>query len=86
MSLFNSQQPDDRGNRWLGTAGAVVVELLVLVALAVAVVRYVEWSSDAAQAEFMRATTSSASDSNHSGKFSTPIQALKSGAGCDKKG
>jgi hypothetical protein len=34
----------------------VVVELLVLVALAFAVVRYVEWSSDAAQAEFMSAT------------------------------
>ena len=45
MSLFN---------RW-GIGSTVVVELLVLLALAFAVVRYVEWSSDAAMTEFMSA-------------------------------
>jgi hypothetical protein len=38
-----------------------------LLALLVAVVRYLEWSSDANQAEFMSATKPSASDPNHSG-------------------
>jgi hypothetical protein len=56
MPLFNSQQQHDRGIRGLGTGATVVIELLVLLALAFAVVRYVEWSSDAAQAEFMSAT------------------------------
>jgi hypothetical protein len=55
-----------------GTAATVVVELLVVVAFGVAVVRYLEWSSDANQAEFMSATKPSASVANHSGEFSTP--------------
>ena len=85
MPLFNSQQPNDRGTRWWGAAATGVVEVLVLLALGIAVVRYLEWSSDAAQAEFMRATTSSAAP-NPSDEFSTPVQALKLRAGCDRKG
>jgi hypothetical protein len=86
MPLFNSQQQHDRGIRWLGTGATVVIELLVLLALAFAVVRYAEWSSDAAQAEFMSATKPSASDPNHSGEFSTAIQPLKGRTGCPRKG
>jgi hypothetical protein len=81
MPLFNV-----RGIRWQGIAVTAVVELLVLAALAFAVVRYVEWSSDAAVAEFMSATKQSASDPNHSGEFSTPIQSLNGRTGCDRKG
>jgi hypothetical protein len=76
MPLFNSQHHSGRGMRWLGTAATVVVELLVVVVLGVAVVRYREWSSDANQAEFMSAEPS-ASVANHSGEFSTPIQASR---------
>ena len=86
MPLFNSQQQNDRSIRSLGTAATAVVELLVLFALAFTVVRYVEWSSDAAQAEFMSATKSSASDPNHSGEFSTPIRSLNGRTGCPPKG
>jgi hypothetical protein len=71
MPLFNSQNQSVRGIRWQGIVATAVVELLVLLALAFAVVRYVEWSSDAAVAEFMSATTPSASDPNHSSEFST---------------
>jgi hypothetical protein len=85
MPLFESQQQNGRGNRWLGMVTTVVVDLLVLLALAFTVVRYVEWSSAAAQAEFMSATKSSASDRNHSGEFSTSIS-LKGQAGCPPKG
>ena len=67
MPLFNSQQPNDRGTRWWGAAATGVVELLVLLALGIAVVRYLEWSSDVNQAEFASATKPSASDPNHSG-------------------
>ena len=59
MPLFNSQIG------WSGIGTTVVVELLILLALAFAVVGYVEWSSDAAVAEFLSATKSSASDPNH---------------------
>jgi len=53
MPLFNSQHQNDRGIRWRGIAATATVELLVLFALSIAVVRYVEWSSAANQAEFM---------------------------------
>ena len=86
MPSFNSQQQNDRGSRWWGAAATGVVELLVLLALGIAVVRYLQWSSDVAQAEFMRATKPSTSDPNPSGEFSTPVQGLKGRAGCDRKG
>ena len=53
MPLFNSQHQNDRGIRWRGIAATAMVELLVLFVFAFAVVRYVEWSSDANLAEFM---------------------------------
>jgi hypothetical protein len=80
MPLFNNQI------HWRKIGTTVVVELFVLLALAFAVVRYVEWSSDAAQAEFMSATKPSASDPNHSGEFSTASQPLKGRTGCPRKG
>jgi hypothetical protein len=86
MPLFNNQNQNVRGVRWRGIVATAVVEILVLLALAFAVVRYVEWSSDAAQAEFMSATKPSASDPNHSGEFSIAIQPLKGRTGCPRKG
>src|SRR5258707_12576140 len=53
MPLFNTQHQNDRGIRWRGIAATAMAELLVLFALSFAVVRYVEWSSAANQAEFM---------------------------------
>jgi len=86
MPLFNSHHQNDRGMGWLVIAVTVVVEILVLLALAFVVVRYLEWSSDVARAEFMSATKPSASDPNHSGEFLTPIQAPKGRTSCDRKG
>jgi hypothetical protein len=80
MPLFKSQ------SRWRGIATTVVVELLILLALAFAAVRYVEWSSDAAVAEFISAAKLMASDRNHSGESSTPIQPRKERASCESKG
>ena len=76
MPLFNSQI------HWRGIGSTVVIELLTLLALAVAVVSYAEWSSNATVAEFMSATESSASDPNHSNKSPTQIQSLKGKTGC----
>jgi hypothetical protein len=86
MQLFNSQQQSDRSSGWLEIAAIVVVEILVLLALAFAVVRYVEWSSHAAQAEYMRTTTPSASDPNYSGEYSNTIRPIKGRTSCDRKG
>jgi len=76
MPLFNSQI------HWRGIGATVAVVLLTSLALALAVVSYVEWSSNAAVAEFMSATEASASDPNHSNESPAPIQSLKGRTGC----
>jgi hypothetical protein len=82
---FMRNRVRNRGISWSGIGQTLLVEILVLLALSFALVRYLEWSSDANHAEFMSATKSSASDPNQTGDFSTPIQALKVRAGCDRK-
>ena len=82
---ISSMRNGVRGISWSEIRRTLLVEILVLLALLAAVVRYLEWSSDANQAEFMSATKPSASDPNRSGEFSTLIQALKGRAGCDRK-
>jgi hypothetical protein len=67
---------------WRGIGITVVVELLTLLALALAVVSYVEWSSNATVAKFMSATESSASDPNHSNESPAQSLSLKDRTGC----
>ena len=62
---------------WQGFGTTVAVGLLTLLALAFAVVSYVEWSSNKAVAEFMRA-----SDPNRSA--SAPVQPDNGRTGCPK--
>ena len=76
MPLFNSQI------HWQGIGTTVAVVLLTVLALAFAIVGYVEWSSNTAVAEFMSATESSASDPKHSNQSPAPIQSLKGRTGC----
>lgn len=84
MPLLNSPNENARSSRQLGIAAIALLQLLVLFAVGAAVVRYLEWSSDAVQAEFMSATRS-AFDPNHSGESSAPIQRVKGRSGCDRK-
>jgi hypothetical protein len=76
MPLFNSQK------HWRGIGATVVVMLLTLLALAFAAVSYVEWSSNAAVAEFLSAVEQSASDPHHSSESPAQIQSLKGRTGC----
>jgi hypothetical protein len=72
MPLFNS--------RGIGTT--VAVDLFILIALAFAVVGYVEWSSDSAWSEFMSAAQLSASAKDHSIESSAADQSDKGPTGC----
>jgi hypothetical protein len=58
MPSFNSQCQSTRGISWSGIIGTLLVQILVLLALGFAVVRYLKWSSDVNQAEFMSARPS----------------------------
>jgi hypothetical protein len=69
----------------LGIVAIALLQLLVLFAIGAAVIRYLEWSSDAAQAEFMRAIEA-VSDPNHSGESLDSIPRVKGRSGCDRKG
>jgi len=66
MPSLNSQRQSNRSISRSEIIGTLLVQVLVLLALLVAVAFYLEWSSDANQAEFMSATKPSASDPNHS--------------------
>ncbi len=66
MPSFNSQRQSNRSISRSEIIGTLRVKVLVLLALLVAVAFYLEWSSDANQAEFISATKPSASDPNHS--------------------
>jgi membrane protein YdbS with pleckstrin-like domain len=57
MTSFNR----DLRSSLLGIAAVTLFQLVVLFAIGAAVVRYLEWSSDAAQAEFT-STIEAASD------------------------
>ena len=76
MPLFESQI------HWQGIGTTVAVVLLTLLALTFAGVSYVEWSSNAAVAEFMSATGPSASDPNHSDESPASIHSRNGRTGC----
>jgi hypothetical protein len=63
----------------LGIAAMMSFQLLVLFAIGAGVVRYLEWSSDAAQAEFMSAIDAASSDRSHSTESSSPNQTVNGG-------
>ena len=85
MPLFNSQNQNARSSRQLGTVAMVLLQLLVLFAIGAAVIRYLEWSSDAARAEFTRAIEA-ASDPLQSSEPSIPSQVATKRTGCGRKG
>jgi hypothetical protein len=86
MPLLNSLRQSNRGIHWPGIVATVLVQILVVLALSVAAAFYLEWSSDANQAEFASAThRSSLSGSNHPPEVSSPVRTVRGRAGCDPK-
>jgi hypothetical protein len=53
MPLFDQGSRNNNGSYWSRTAGILAIQLAVLFALSVAAIVYVNWSSDAAFAEFI---------------------------------
>lgn len=78
MLSSGNQSPENRGICWLGIVRTLLVQVLVLLALSGAFVRYVNWSSDQAWAEFIAASGPSALGA----KSSTPVQAIHDQTPC----
>ncbi|HMM89607.1 hypothetical protein [Bradyrhizobium sp.] len=78
MLIFNRQID------WRGIGTTAMVESLTLLALVLAVVTYVDWSSNRAVAEFTNTTRSSASGSNRSSDSSAQMQPYAGRTGCPR--
>jgi hypothetical protein len=82
MPSLDNRSPKDRGNRWQGIVRTFLVEVLVLVALSGAVVRYLNWSSDAAWAEFISASRLEAPAPKFQPLSAMPAEAVKGQPPC----
>ena len=83
MPSSGDQSPDHRGVDWPAVVRTLLVQLLVLLALSAAVIRYLDWSSETAWAEFIAATKSVAERSDRP-PSSGPVQTVK-GRPCPPK-
>jgi hypothetical protein len=79
-----NQNPNNRRFDWPGILRILLVQ--VLAALMIAFVRYVNWSSDQAWAEFSRAVTVPAPDAKPEPQSAAPMRAVKNRIPCARRG
>ena len=79
MASSAHQSPVDHRSFWPAIVRIFLIEVFVLLALAGAIVGYVNWSSEVAWAEFKAASKLSAPESM------SPVQTVKAHAHCDRK-
>ena len=85
MPSFDQASRNNNGNYWSGIAGILAIQLAVLFALAVAAIVYLNWSSNAALAEFMATGKPSVSEPSHLPQSSVPLQQVKSRTACPRR-
>jgi hypothetical protein len=69
---------------WPSIARIFLVEMVVLLALAAAVVAYVNWSSEVAWAEFLAASKLAVPAPNQPNQPNQPMQPVKGKGACDR--
>ena len=85
MSFFHHASRNSNSNYWSGIAGTLTIQLAVLFAVSVAAIAYLNWSSNAALAEFMATARPAASQPSQLPQSSVPLQHVKSQTACAKK-
>ena len=73
------------GIDWLGIVRIVLVQILVLLALSAGVVRYVNWSSDAARAEFTAGGKPALFGPTQQPQPAAPLELVKGQKVCPRK-
>jgi LPS O-antigen subunit length determinant protein (WzzB/FepE family) len=86
MPSLDHDSRNSNGTYWSGIAGILAIHLAVLFAVAVAALAYLNWSSNAALAEFMAKDKPSAFEPSHPLQTSVPVQQVKSKTACAKRG
>jgi hypothetical protein len=81
----DQDHPVHRGIDWLAVARTFLMQVAVLLALAVALLSYIEWSSDAAFEDFVAASKATPHTQLHLQSV-TPVRAVKGQASCPAKG
>jgi hypothetical protein len=71
-----------RGAYWLGVAKTALLQIVVLLALSGAFIFYLNWSSDAARADFMAASKPSVSEPKPHPQSSVPVRTAKGPKAC----
>jgi hypothetical protein len=82
----DNESSDRRGINWPAVLKTLLLQVLVLVALAGAFVGYIEWSSDAAFEEFVAASKPAAQDPKFHLQSATPVMTVKGQPACAPKG
>jgi hypothetical protein len=85
MPSSGDQNPDHRGVDWPAVVRTLLMQLLVLLALSAAVIRYLDWSSETAWAEFIAASKSSVAEPRDRQQSSTPVQTVRGQKPCAPK-
>jgi hypothetical protein len=85
MPSPGNQSPENPGINWPAIIRTLLVQVLILLALSAAVVRYLDWSSETAWAEFTAASKSSASDAGRHPQSSVPVQTARGQTPCDRR-
>jgi hypothetical protein len=84
MPSFDQASRNNYGSYWSGTAGILAIQLAVLFVLSVAAIVYVNWSSDAALAEFMASGKPSAEEPGQLPQ-PVPLQQVKTRSACPRR-
>ena len=85
MPSMDHQSKMNRTIDRLGIVRILLVQVMVLLALAGAVVRYVNWSSEVAWQEFLSASRPALAGASRQSQPPAPVQTVKSKAVCAKK-
>jgi|1186.fasta_scaffold986046_2 hypothetical protein len=73
MSSPDKQSSASQRIDWRGVARVALLQILVLLALAGGFIRYLNWSSEAAWAEFLAASKAAASDPKPASRSATGL-------------
>jgi hypothetical protein len=86
MAAWNDDEGMRRGIYSPAIVAIVLVQILVLLALGVVIVRYLEWSSDTNQAEFVSAMKRLPPDGVHLTPKGATVERVKAPSCCPKPG
>jgi hypothetical protein len=85
MPSLDHSSRNTTGSYWSGIAGILAIHLAVLFVVSVAALAYLNWSSNAALAEFMAKDKPSATEPGHLAQSAVPVQQVKNKTPCPGK-